>query len=176
MDETFGIDSICFPRRLSARLLPFPSSYLFFCLPQSWALQRFHIGKWMGINVLVWGVALFAHAACQSFAGLLVCRLILGACEGASSSSSSPLSLDPFICPEGWVGSTGAGGGNSFLKLGLTLYRTSSSPAGSITAGFLCATSAFYRPEEAARRVVRPAILRCSLVAIKLMFARWLVY
>ena len=71
---------------------PFCSSYLFFCFPQSWALQRFHIGKWMAANVLVWGVALFAHAACKNFAGLLVCRLILGACEGTSCSKRAPLS------------------------------------------------------------------------------------
>jgi MFS transporter, ACS family, allantoate permease len=35
------------------------------------------------INIFVWGVALACHAACKNFAGLFVCRFILGLCEGA---------------------------------------------------------------------------------------------
>ncbi|KAL6303391.1 major facilitator superfamily domain-containing protein [Sparassis latifolia] len=58
-------------------------SYLVFEYPQNLALQRFPVGKWMSLNILTWAVALCSHAACKSFAGLFVCRLILGMCEGS---------------------------------------------------------------------------------------------
>ncbi|KZT03213.1 MFS general substrate transporter [Laetiporus sulphureus 93-53] len=58
-------------------------SYLFFEYPQNLALQRFPVGKWMSCNIFIWAVALCCHAACKNFAGLLVCRLFLGACEGS---------------------------------------------------------------------------------------------
>lgn len=58
-------------------------SYLVFEYPQNLALQKFPVGKWMSINIFVWGVALCCHAACTSFGGLFACRFILGMCEGA---------------------------------------------------------------------------------------------
>lgn len=58
-------------------------SYLVFEYPQNLALQRFPVGKWMSINIFVWGVALCSHAACKNFGGLFVVRLILGMCEGS---------------------------------------------------------------------------------------------
>ncbi|KAF5382616.1 hypothetical protein D9615_002765 [Tricholomella constricta] len=61
-------------------------SYLAFEIPQNLALQRFPVGKWLSsdsINILVWAVALCCHAASTSFAGLFICRLFLGVCEGS---------------------------------------------------------------------------------------------
>lgn len=58
-------------------------SYLTFEIPQNLALQRFPVGKWLSINIFVWAVALSCHAASTSFAGLLICRLLLGMCEGS---------------------------------------------------------------------------------------------
>ncbi|KAL4243596.1 MFS transporter superfamily protein [Abortiporus biennis] len=58
-------------------------SYLVFECPQNLALQRFPVGKWMSINIFTWAVALCAHAACKNFAGLFVCRIFLGMCEGS---------------------------------------------------------------------------------------------
>ncbi|KAH9942119.1 MFS general substrate transporter [Amylocystis lapponica] len=58
-------------------------SYLIFEYPQNLALQHFPVGKWMSVNIFVWGVALAAHAACKNFAGLFVVRFILGMCEGS---------------------------------------------------------------------------------------------
>ncbi|KAF8891290.1 major facilitator superfamily domain-containing protein [Infundibulicybe gibba] len=58
-------------------------SYLVFEYPQNLALQRFPVGKWMSINIFIWGVALLAHAACKSFGALFAVRFILGICEGA---------------------------------------------------------------------------------------------
>ncbi|SJL00803.1 related to permease of the major facilitator superfamily [Armillaria ostoyae] len=58
-------------------------SYLVFEYPQSLALQRFPVGRWMSINILIWSIALICHAACSSFGGLFAVRFILGVCEGA---------------------------------------------------------------------------------------------
>ncbi|WWC66634.1 uncharacterized protein I206_100537 [Kwoniella pini CBS 10737] len=58
-------------------------AYLVFEWPQSVALQKFPPGKWMACNILVWAVVLCCHAACSSFAGLFVCRMFLGICEGS---------------------------------------------------------------------------------------------
>ncbi|EPQ50298.1 MFS general substrate transporter [Gloeophyllum trabeum ATCC 11539] len=58
-------------------------SYLAFEYPQNLALQRFPVGKWMSINILIWGTVLCLHAACKNFGGLFAVRFILGACEGA---------------------------------------------------------------------------------------------
>ncbi|KAI0065983.1 MFS general substrate transporter [Artomyces pyxidatus] len=58
--------------------------YLVGQYPQSLALQRYPVGKWMSLNVLVWGIALICQAACTSFAGLFVLRLIFGICEGST--------------------------------------------------------------------------------------------
>lgn len=60
--------------------------YILFEYPQNLALQRFPVGKWMSINIFVWAVALAIHAACKNFRGLLVVRLLLGACEGSISA------------------------------------------------------------------------------------------
>ncbi|KAJ7600720.1 MFS general substrate transporter [Mycena floridula] len=58
-------------------------SYLIFEFPQNLALQRFPVAKWMSFNILVWAIALMCHAASTNFAGLFVCRFILGMCEGS---------------------------------------------------------------------------------------------
>ncbi|KAK0463735.1 major facilitator superfamily domain-containing protein [Desarmillaria tabescens] len=58
-------------------------SYLVFEYPQSLALQRFPVGRWMSINIFIWAIALICHTACSSFGGLFAVRFILGVCEGA---------------------------------------------------------------------------------------------
>ncbi|KAG6334445.1 hypothetical protein ID866_4646 [Astraeus odoratus] len=58
-------------------------SYLVFEYPQNLALQRFPVGKWMSINIFIWGVALSCHAACKNFTGLFIARFVLGMCEGS---------------------------------------------------------------------------------------------
>jgi len=37
----------------------------------------------MSINILIWAIALMAHAACKNFGGLFVVRFMLGMCEGS---------------------------------------------------------------------------------------------
>ncbi|KAM0748114.1 MFS general substrate transporter [Meredithblackwellia eburnea MCA 4105] len=58
-------------------------SYLLFEWPQAIALQRFPVGKWMSINIMVWAMFLMLHAACKNFAGLFIVRFGLGVCEGS---------------------------------------------------------------------------------------------
>ncbi|KAJ8581104.1 MFS general substrate transporter [Rhizopogon salebrosus TDB-379] len=58
-------------------------SYLLFEFPQNLALQRFPVGRWMSINIFIWGIALTCMAACKNFAGLFALRFILGMCEGS---------------------------------------------------------------------------------------------
>ncbi|KAH9929350.1 MFS general substrate transporter [Fomitopsis serialis] len=58
-------------------------SYLIFEYPQNLALQRFPVGRWMSLNIFVWGLALLGHAACKNFTGLFIVRFILGMCEGS---------------------------------------------------------------------------------------------
>jgi MFS transporter, ACS family, allantoate permease len=57
--------------------------YLAFEFPQNMALQRFPAGKWLSLNIIIWGIALCLHAACKNFTGLVIVRLILGICEGS---------------------------------------------------------------------------------------------
>ncbi|KAL1405623.1 hypothetical protein Q8F55_009262 [Vanrija albida] len=58
-------------------------AYLVFEWPQNLALQRFPPAKWMSLNIFIWSIMLFAQAGCHNFAGLFVCRLFLGVCEGS---------------------------------------------------------------------------------------------
>jgi len=57
--------------------------YFVFGFPQNLALQRFPVGRWMSINIFVWGITLACMAACRNFTGLFILRFILGMCEGS---------------------------------------------------------------------------------------------
>ena len=51
-------------------------------LPTQFLAQRIsRLGKYLGINVMLWGAVLACMAACTSYAGLMVCRTILGIFE-----------------------------------------------------------------------------------------------
>lgn len=57
--------------------------YLVFVYPSSYALQRLPLAKALGIFIFVWGGILACHAACTSYVGFMVCRVLLGALESA---------------------------------------------------------------------------------------------
>ncbi|KAJ2912369.1 hypothetical protein MD484_g8049, partial [Candolleomyces efflorescens] len=61
--------------------------------PQNLALQRFPIGKWMSLNIIVWSIALLAHAACKSFGALVACRIVLGMCEEQNILNASGIGV-----------------------------------------------------------------------------------
>lgn len=48
-------------------------------------LQRFPVAKFMGVNIVLWGIVLMTTAACSSFAGLATTRFILGMTEATIS-------------------------------------------------------------------------------------------
>lgn len=41
------------------------------------------VAKWLGINVVLWGIATACHAAATSYTTMLVCRIFLGIFEAA---------------------------------------------------------------------------------------------
>ncbi|WVQ79791.1 hypothetical protein IAT38_001891 [Cryptococcus sp. DSM 104549] len=57
--------------------------YLFWQPFASWLLVRIPVRYHLGVTVMIWGVLLGCTAACHSFAGLAVCRFLLGMAESA---------------------------------------------------------------------------------------------
>ncbi|KAK6369360.1 hypothetical protein LTS17_009703 [Exophiala oligosperma] len=56
--------------------------YLAAEFPTQYLSQRIsRLGKYLGANIMCWGAVLAAHAACQNYAGLMICRTILGIFE-----------------------------------------------------------------------------------------------
>ncbi|KAK7691754.1 hypothetical protein QCA50_005155 [Cerrena zonata] len=55
--------------------------YLVSAEPSTWLLQRYPTGKVMGIVCFFWGIVVMTTAACRSFAGALVNRIVLGSLE-----------------------------------------------------------------------------------------------
>ncbi|KAJ5695229.1 hypothetical protein N7536_005641 [Penicillium majusculum] len=49
--------------------------------PTNWIIQRVPLGKYLGINIVLWGMILALHAACKNFTGLVVVRTLLGIFE-----------------------------------------------------------------------------------------------
>jgi hypothetical protein len=41
-------------------------------------MKRLPIGKFVAVNIVCWAIVLCCHAAVYSYAGLLVCRFLLG--------------------------------------------------------------------------------------------------
>ncbi|KAL9109894.1 MAG: hypothetical protein Q9227_005417 [Pyrenula ochraceoflavens] len=55
--------------------------------PTNWIIQRVPIAKYLGINIILWGMILACHAAATNFAGLVVLRTLLGIFEAACQPS-----------------------------------------------------------------------------------------
>ncbi|KAK9475933.1 major facilitator superfamily domain-containing protein [Lipomyces japonicus] len=53
----------------------------------SYLMQKFPIGKYLGINVTLWGVVVACHAACHTYAPLMVIRVLLGVFEACVAPS-----------------------------------------------------------------------------------------
>ncbi|OJJ66152.1 hypothetical protein ASPBRDRAFT_138580 [Aspergillus brasiliensis CBS 101740] len=64
-------------------------AYLAFSYPVSMLMVRLPIGKFLAINVLLWGAVLACHAATHNVAGLYATRFFLGATEAAASPGFS---------------------------------------------------------------------------------------
>ncbi|OCF55964.1 hypothetical protein L486_06721 [Kwoniella mangroviensis CBS 10435] len=77
------------------------SAIYFTCIaivfPQSWIFQKFPIGRTIGFNVFCYGLTTFGTSAVKSFAGLIVCRLFLGAFEGAGKTGMAFSTLSSVV-------------------------------------------------------------------------------
>jgi len=49
--------------------------------PTNWIIQRVPIAKYLGINIILWGLVLACHAACSNFTQLVAVRTLLGIFE-----------------------------------------------------------------------------------------------
>ncbi|KAF9872037.1 major facilitator superfamily transporter [Colletotrichum karsti] len=49
--------------------------------PENYIIQKIPIAKWLGFNIIMWGVTLSLHAACHNFVGLVIVRGFLGGFE-----------------------------------------------------------------------------------------------
>ncbi|KAJ5702023.1 hypothetical protein N7488_009571 [Penicillium malachiteum] len=58
--------------------------FLFWSLPTNLLMQRFPIGKYLGINIFLWGFFLMLQASAKNFTQLTVLRVISGAAEASS--------------------------------------------------------------------------------------------
>ncbi len=63
----------------------FPTQYL--------AQHISRLGVYLGVNIVIWGFVLGCHAACTTFAGLAVCRVLLGIFESWYAAIPNPPKL-----------------------------------------------------------------------------------
>ncbi|KAJ7894858.1 major facilitator superfamily domain-containing protein [Mycena olivaceomarginata] len=62
-------------------------AYLIFELPNTYCLQMVPAGKWLGVNVALWGVATASAAAAHNYHTLLVSRIFVGIFEATIGPS-----------------------------------------------------------------------------------------
>ncbi|RPB05387.1 MFS general substrate transporter [Choiromyces venosus 120613-1] len=58
--------------------------FLFWALPTNFLLQRLPVGKYLGINIFMWGFFLMWQAACKNFVSLAILRVLSGAAEACA--------------------------------------------------------------------------------------------
>ncbi|KAL1962098.1 hypothetical protein VTN77DRAFT_565 [Rasamsonia byssochlamydoides] len=63
--------------------LAFYVTYLVFELPTGYLMQRFPTAKYLGLNVILWGVMTTLNCTASTFGGLMTLRILLGIFESA---------------------------------------------------------------------------------------------
>ncbi|QLG70574.1 hypothetical protein HG535_0A05150 [Zygotorulaspora mrakii] len=63
----------------------FSASYIFMEPFVTFLIQRFPISKVMAVFITCWGISLTCHAACKSYASLMIVRTLLGMFESSSA-------------------------------------------------------------------------------------------
>lgn len=78
----------------------FYASYIFAEPFISYCLQRFPISKAFSICIVLWGIALTCHAACKTYASLMIVRTLLGIFESSSAVGIISISGMYYTKPE----------------------------------------------------------------------------
>ncbi|KAG8625959.1 hypothetical protein KVT40_006360 [Elsinoe batatas] len=58
--------------------------FIAWAFPTNFLMQKFPLGKYLGFNIILWGIFLMLQAACNSFATLAVLRFLSGAAEACA--------------------------------------------------------------------------------------------
>ncbi|PVH89934.1 MFS general substrate transporter [Cadophora sp. DSE1049] len=61
-------------------------------IPNGYFLQKFPVGKWLGCNVVLWGIVTCSFAGIKNYATLLTARIFLGIFEASTAPSLMLLS------------------------------------------------------------------------------------
>ncbi|KAI0751331.1 MFS general substrate transporter [Daedaleopsis nitida] len=61
--------------------LAFYLGFLFWEFPTVYISQKLRVAKYLGANIIVWGIVLMCHAAASSFGAFFALRFLLGMCE-----------------------------------------------------------------------------------------------
>lgn len=67
----------------SALALVFYVTYLAFELPTGYFMQRYPTAKYLGANVILWGICVTLNCVAKSFGSLVAIRALLGVFESA---------------------------------------------------------------------------------------------
>ncbi|KAJ9156839.1 Major facilitator superfamily transporter [Coniochaeta hoffmannii] len=71
------------PDQFSYLALAFYCSYLICEIPQGYLMQRFPTAKYLGVQIILWGLCVTMNCACKSFPALVAVRVLLGCFESA---------------------------------------------------------------------------------------------
>lgn len=63
----------------------FYMGFLFWMFPTQWIGQKLPLGKYLGANIVVWGVLVMLHAECKSNGGFYALRFVIGMLEACVS-------------------------------------------------------------------------------------------
>jgi len=77
--------------RLGILLSAFFYTYTLFVFLSGWVVDRYEVGRVLAAGFAVWSLATAATALARGFAGLLLCRLLLGAGESVAFPASSKI-------------------------------------------------------------------------------------
>jgi len=114
--------------RMGILLSAFFYTYTFFVFSCGWLVDRYDVNRVLGVGFAVWTLATAATGLARGFAGLLLCRLLLGAGESVAFPASSKIIA-------GHVPRTHLGLANGIITAGIKIGPA----AGSLGAGLLIA-------------------------------------
>lgn len=69
--------------QFSLLALVFYVTYLAFELPTGYLMQRLPTAKYLGANVILWGLCVALNSVCKNFGSLVAVRVLLGVFESA---------------------------------------------------------------------------------------------